>query len=148
MFLLHYTLSNSNEEVGDCILEPRALVTEYYQRVDRMAQTGYASGEIDDVYALSSGQAVEVIKSDVAYFGDGTIKQLGDTRLITIDVTTVSTRESSVLRANVTLDVSAVAYDREGEGEVVTNRDSDLVRTTLTILEDAGCLRVSGIEFS
>lgn len=119
---------------------------EYYVRIDEMAKSGYPQDKTAMVYNLSTGQAVEMIKSDVAYFREARVMQVGDASVEEVSIASIS--GTSQYRAEVVLDVSNISYSKVDSREVVTtNSTNALVSTNLTMSGSEDCLLINSIEF-
>lgn len=87
-----------------------------------MASSRYSESDVDSVKGLTAGQAAEVVKADVAYFGGTDVRQLGRTALAAVQVSDASSGTSARYRVDVVLDISRVSYTRDGPADVVTSR--------------------------
>lgn len=129
-----------------CLREPAPLVEEFYRRLDGLAQHGYADADARSVYDITVGQASEVVKSDVVYFGSAGVRQEGSTR---VDVRGMSPlgESGAGLSVDVLLDVSGLSYVRTATGSPVTSNSADEVPVVLGLETDGECLRVSTITY-
>lgn len=119
---------------------------EYCVRIDEMAKSGYPEDKTAMVYSLSTGQAVEMIKSDVAYFREARVMQVGSTSVEEVSIASIS--GTSQYRAEVVLDVSNISYSKVDSRDFVTTNGTDaLVSTNLTMSGSEDCLLINSIEF-